>query len=152
MQKILSRSKHEEVESNSSLQIRSQKERRAKIEEKWSIAKFGFCSTVHSSSTVHPAAHVLLYFTLLLFLLQFFVSSHFVLVIAFSFSFFCNFIYTEHLYKPQSVQTCTHFTFGNRRGGSFTVASSFSHFLSFSFSLSRLPNTPLRMTTQRMVG
>ena len=88
MPKLLSRSKHEEFESNSSLQIRYQKERRAKSEEKWSIAKFGSCSTVHSSSTVHPEAPILLHFTLLLFLLQFFVSSHFVLVIAFSFSFF----------------------------------------------------------------
>ena len=26
------------------------------------------------------------------------------------------------------------------------------HFLSFSFPFSRLPNTPLRMTTQRMFG
>ena len=84
MPKLLSRSKHEEFESNSSLQIRSQEERRAKSEEKWSIAKFGSCSTVHSSSNVHPAAPVLLHFTLLLFL----VFSHFILVIAFSFSFF----------------------------------------------------------------
>ena len=50
MPKLLSRSKHEEFESNSSLQIRSQKERRAKSEEKWSIAKFASCSTVHLSS------------------------------------------------------------------------------------------------------
>ena len=71
---------------------------------------------------------------LLLFLLQFFVSSHFVLVIAFSFSFFGNFIYTEHLYKPQSVQTCNHFTSAMQRaGGSFPVAlfsPVFFHFLS----------------------
>ena len=103
MPKLLSQSKHEEVESNSLLQIRSQKERRTKSEEKWSIAKFGSFSTVHNSNTVHPATPILLHFTLLLFLLQFFVSSHFVIVIAFSFSFFGNFIYTEHLYKPQSV-------------------------------------------------
>ena len=86
--------------------------------------KFGSYSTVHSSSTVHPAAPVLLHFTLLLFLLQFFVSSHFVLVIAFSFSFFGNFIYNEHLYKPQSVQTCNDFTSTiQRAGGSFLAAS-----------------------------
>ena len=89
MPKLLSRSKHEDFESNSSLQIISHKERRAKSEEKWSIAKFGFCSTVHISSTVHPAAHILLHYTLLLFLLLFLVFfSHFILVIAFSFSFF----------------------------------------------------------------
>ena len=64
MPKLLSRSKHEEFESNSSLQIRSEKERRAKSEEKWSIVKFGSCNTVHSSSTVHPTAIVLLHFML----------------------------------------------------------------------------------------
>ena len=56
MPKLLSRSKHEEFESNSSLHIRSQKERKAKSEEKWSIAKFGSCRTVPSSNTVPPAA------------------------------------------------------------------------------------------------
>ena len=61
MPKLLSRSKHEEFESNSSLQIRSQKERRAKSEEKWSIAKFGSCSTVPSSSTV-PSCYPFLLF------------------------------------------------------------------------------------------
>ena len=35
MPKLLSRSKHEELESNSALQIKDQKERRAKCEEKW---------------------------------------------------------------------------------------------------------------------
>ena len=99
--------------------------------------KFGSCSTVHNSSTVHPTALVLLHFTLLLFLLQFFVSSHFVLVIAFSFSFFGNFIYNEHLYKPQSVQTCNHFTSAiQRAGGSFAATSSFLHFISFSLPFS----------------
>ena len=88
MPKLLSQSKHEEFESNSSLQIRSQKERIAKTEEKWSIPKFGFCSTVHSSSTIQSATPVLIHLTLLLFLLQFFVFSHFILVIDFSFSFF----------------------------------------------------------------
>ena len=43
MPKLLSRSKHEEFKSNSALQIKDQKERRAKSEEKWSIAKFGSC-------------------------------------------------------------------------------------------------------------
>ena len=56
MPKLLSRSKHEEFESNSALQIKYHKERRAKSEEKWSIAKFGSCNTVPSSSIVPPAA------------------------------------------------------------------------------------------------
>ena len=56
MLKLLSRSKHEEFKSNSALQIKDEKERREKSEEKWSIAKFGSYSTVPSSSTVPPAA------------------------------------------------------------------------------------------------
>ena len=38
MPKLLSRSKHEEFESNLALQIKDQKERKAKCEEKWSTA------------------------------------------------------------------------------------------------------------------
>ena len=38
MPKLLSRSKHKEFKSNSTLQIKDQKERRAKCEEKWSTA------------------------------------------------------------------------------------------------------------------
>ena len=67
------------------------------------IASAHHYSSRHCShfSTVH------LHFTLLLFLLQFLVSSHFILVIVFGFVFvfFGNFLYTEHLYKPHSVQT-----------------------------------------------
>ena len=61
-------------------------------------------------------------------------------IIAFRFWFFCNFPYTEHLYKPQSVQTLNrslHFTSAIQRvGGSFAAASSFLHFLSFSLPFS----------------
>ena len=39
MPKLLSRSKYEELESNSALQIKDQKERREKSEEKWSSAE-----------------------------------------------------------------------------------------------------------------
>ena len=56
MPKLLSRFKHEEFKSNSALQIKDQKEIRAKSEEKWSIAKFGSYSTIPSSSTVPPTA------------------------------------------------------------------------------------------------
>ena len=90
MPKLLSRSKHEEFESNSSLQIRSQKERRAKNEEKWSIAKFASCSTFDlsnkhysSCSPCSPAFHAFVVFVAI-----FGFFSHFILVIAFSFSFF----------------------------------------------------------------
>ena len=97
------------------------------------------CFSCEHCSCLQPALFILFscYFTLLLFLLQFFVSSHFVLVIAFSFSFFGNFIYTEHLYKPQFVQTCNHFTFGNRRWAAVSpLFPPFSYFLSFSLPFS----------------
>ena len=62
------------------------------------------------------------------------------LVITFGFSFFfCNFIYTENLYKPQSVQTCNQLTslhVGNRQGRQFPRSFLFSHFLSFSILFS----------------
>ena len=95
------------------------------------------CFSYEHCPCLQPALFILFscYFTLLLFLLQFFVSSHFVLVIAFiSVFFFGNFIYTEHRYKPQSVQTCNHFTSAIQRAGSSFLAASFSpiffHFLS----------------------
>ena len=109
MPKLLSGSKHEEFKSNSALQIKDQKERRAKSEEKWSIAKFGSCSTVPSSSTVPPTARFLL-FTLCPVCICFWFFSILPPVIAFR---FCFFFYTEHLYKPQSIKTwnqSTHFT------------------------------------------
>ena len=57
-----------------------------------------------SCSPCSPAFHAWF------FLLQFLVSSDFNPCNSFSFSFFCNFIYIEHLYKPQSVQTQINFT------------------------------------------
>ena len=50
MPKLLSRSKHEEFKSNSTLQIKDQKERRAKCEEKH------HCRKASPASTVPPAA------------------------------------------------------------------------------------------------
>ena len=73
MPKLLSRSKHEEFKSNSALQIKDQKERRAKCEEKHHCRKASPASTVHSSSTVHPAAPCSPAFSRLSFLLQFLV-------------------------------------------------------------------------------
>ena len=49
MSKLLSRSKHEEFESNSAFQIRNQEERIAENKGNWST-----CELVHAS-TVHPA-------------------------------------------------------------------------------------------------
>ena len=70
MPKLLSRFKHEELESNSALQIRDQKERRAenarkeehKVEEKgkqWNVVglrKFRN-QRIFAGCTVHPACH-----------------------------------------------------------------------------------------------
>ena len=52
-------------------------------------------------STVHHAATIHLLFDALMILLQFFVSSKFVLVIAFSFVFFAISLVLS-IYKPQS--------------------------------------------------
>ena len=72
---------------------------------------------------------VLLHFTPQFFVTFFLFLSILTLVIAFVLVFFGNFIYTEHLYKPQSVQTKLHLTFGNRRGRQFRCC-----FLLFPFS------------------
>ena len=76
MPKLLSRSKHEEFKSNSALQIKDQKERRAKSEEKMEHCKIWFlqhCSQpLHPASTI-PAAPCSPAFHALLFLLQFLV-------------------------------------------------------------------------------
>ena len=52
MPKLLSRSKHEEFKSNLALQIKDQKERREKCEEKHHCRKASPESTIPSSSTV----------------------------------------------------------------------------------------------------
>ena len=59
-------------------------------------------------------------------------------VIAFRFWFFCNFPYTEHLYKPQYVQTLDQsLHVGNRRWAAVSsLLPPFSHFLSFSLPFS----------------
>ena len=83
MSNLLSRSKHEEFESNLALQIRDHNERKSENATKMKHNKFWSQpvklllpatirpATVHIFSTVH------MHFTLLLFLLQFLVSSYF---------------------------------------------------------------------------
>ena len=119
MPKLLSRSKHEEFESNSALQIRDQKERREENTRKLEHLRNWFlqhCS--YLPALFLPAALFLpvarscfLRYALFAFVFSFFpfypCTSLLILV------FFCNFPYTEHLYKPQSVKTwnqSTHFT------------------------------------------
>ena len=97
MPKLLSRSKHEEFESNSPLQIKDQKERRVENTKKMELAKFASCEhcsclkldTVHHTTTVH------LLFDAVPCLFQFLFLPILSLVIAFGFSFFCNFPCSE---------------------------------------------------------
>ena len=56
MPNLLSRSKHEEFKSNSALQIKDQKERRTKSEEKMEHCKIWFLH--HCSQPLHPASIV----------------------------------------------------------------------------------------------
>ena len=85
MPKLLSRSKHKEFKSNSALQIRDQKERREKSEEKWStagilqgcenfatcrisqVANFRYLQNSFPAATVHPPGHCSLSCDMLLF-------------------------------------------------------------------------------------
>ena len=110
MPKLLSRSKHEEFESNSALQIKDQKERRAKCEEKWSTAGVLLPLPLCILRALFLQQLVLLHFTPRFFCYIFLFLPILTLVIAFVLVFFGNFIYTEHLYKPQSVQTQINFT------------------------------------------
>ena len=61
MPKLLSRSKHEEFESNSALHIKDEKERIAKNAENLELHEIPAC-TVHLAATVHLPAivHLLL--------------------------------------------------------------------------------------------
>ena len=63
MPKLLSRSKHEEFESNSALQIRDDKERRAENAENLELQEI-LVHTVHLPAIVHLPATVHLLLTL----------------------------------------------------------------------------------------
>ena len=64
MPKLLSRSKHKEFESNSALQIRDQKERRAEnaknleLQETWHAAKFSQVALFIMPAPIHNSATV----------------------------------------------------------------------------------------------
>ena len=112
------------------------------------IAPVHHYSSCHCShfSTVH------LHFTLLLFLLQFLVSSHFILVIAFGFVFFFLVIsYTLSTYISLCLYKLSITSTIERAGGSFPVASFSSIFFHFLSPFSAAKH-PLRMKTRRMVG
>ena len=153
MPKLLSQSKHEEIESNSALQIRNQEERIAENRGNWSTCEIGSCEHC-ASCTLFILLPVPAFYALPC-LHLFLVFSHFNPCNSFCFGFFCNFPYTEHLYKPQSVQTFNQLESTSRRqyreGRQFLRSFLFPFSFIF-FPLPWLPNTPLRMTTQRMVG
>ena len=75
MPKLLSQSKHEEFDSNSALQIRDQKERRAKnakkleLQEIWQVAKFSQVTLfiMRNLLHVHTVHHAALFTILPLF-------------------------------------------------------------------------------------
>ena len=87
----------------------------------------------------------------------FFVSSYFNPCNCFCFGLFCNFPYTEHLYKPQSVQTLYQSTSINKVTGEASCSPAWlllsSASLSFVlFSIFSVAKHPLMMTNQRMFG
>ena len=99
MPKLLSRSKHEEFESNSALQIRDQKEKKSikfkKIGAAINLAglRIGFLLTLfmHHVDTIHPAATVHLLVDALDFCYNFLFLPILSLLIPYDFGFFCNF-------------------------------------------------------------
>ena len=107
MPKLLSRSKHEEFESSSALQIRDQNERRAENARKmehceiWFLqhcSQLQYCSQLQhcsSCSPYSPAFHAFVVFVAI-----FLVSSHLVLVIVKCFCCFWYFHLSWWLYKP----------------------------------------------------
>ena len=95
-------------------------------------AKLLMPATIHPATVTFqhcsPAFHAFIVFVTISYFFLFYPCNSF----WFCFFFFGNFLYTEHLYKPQSVQTINHF--GNREGGrQFPRCFLFFHFLSFSF-------------------
>ena len=117
MPKLLSRSKHEEFESNSALQIRDHKERIAENARKLKL-QFG-----RLPANFGPAAPVFLQLYAFVVLLQFFISSYFNPCNSFCIGLFCNFPYTKILYKPQFVQTLYQSTSINKVTGEASYSS-----------------------------
>ena len=169
MPKLLSRSKHEEFESNSALHIRDQKERRAENVRKLKL-QFGRLQNFRNlrifagceiatclQRTVPPTAPVFLQLHAFVVLLQFLVVSYFNPCNCFCFGLFCNFPYTEHLYKSQSVQTLNQSTSINKVTGEASCSPAWlllsSASLSFVFfSIFSAAKHSLMITNQRMFG
>ena len=115
------------------------------------VEKFASCT--HCSPFFHYSPFLL--FDTVTFLLQFFVSSHFIPCNSFWFwFFFCDFPCSEQyislsqaLYK--GITSCNKFLAGSfQRSYLFFFCFTFSHFLSIFWAAKHPP----RMTTQRMNG
>ena len=90
MPKLLSRSKHEEFESNSALHIRDEKERRAENAENLELQEIP-THTVHAHGNVHHFSTVHLFLTLLDFCYIFLFLPILSLLKPYELGCFCNF-------------------------------------------------------------
>ena len=90
MPKLLSRSKHEEFESNSAFQIRNQEERIAENKGNWSTCEIGSCKHC-ASYALFLQQPVLLHFTPQFVCYIFLFLPILTLVITSDLGFFCNF-------------------------------------------------------------
>ena len=149
MPKLLSRSKQEEFKSNSALQIKDQKERRAKCEEKWSTVGVLLPLPLCILRALCIQQPVLLHFTLLLFLLQFFVFLLSTLVVITYVLIVWYFTWFVRLYKPFVYTVRGRFFCVNKIKAPGSSRFSLSLIFFFIFSLAK---HPLRMTTRRMSG
>ena len=97
MLKLFSLFKHEEFESNSALQIRDQKEIRAKNYKENGTCEICILRALFMppANTVHPTATVHLLFDVVPCLFQFLFLPILSLVISFCFIFSCSFPYFE---------------------------------------------------------
>ena len=104
MPKLLSRSKHEEFDSNSALHIRDEKEKRAENAENLELQEIPV-RTVHLPATVHPIAIVHLLLTLSCFCYNFLFLPILSLLIPFDLGFFVIFPCSKHI----SASVCTNY-------------------------------------------
>ena len=144
MPKLLSRSKHEEFESDFALQIRDEKERRVENTENLELQEI-------PTRTV-PSYCSFLLFDASDFCYNFLFLPILSLLIPCDFGCFCNFPFVLSIYKPQSVSTFQ--SINKVTGEAFSspasalLCSLFSHFLSTFWATKHPP----RMTTRRMSG
>ena len=121
MPKLLSRSKHEEFESDLALQIRDEKERRAENAENLELQEI-------PTRTV-PSFCPFLLFEVLDFCYNFFFLSILSLLIPCDFGCFCNFPFVLSIYKPQFVSTFQSINKVTGEAFSSPASALFSHFL-----------------------